>query len=138
MNKLKSLPREEIIKLWNRYLKIPIPKLKRPMLIKYIYWYKQAKEHKIDLNAFFNLLEKESKNCLSDKARKEDIVFEVGTKLIRSYKGERYEVEVIKDGFIYKSEMYKSLSAIARKITGVQWNGRAFFRGESGRNKKAS
>jgi hypothetical protein len=138
MDNLKNLSTSEIKKLWNKYLKTALPKLKRPMLIKYIYWYQQAKEHKINLNAYFNSLEKESKNCLAGKERKEDIVFEVGTKLVRSYKGEKYEVEVIKEGFVYKSEVYKSLSAIARKITGVQWNGRLFFRGESGRYKKAS
>lgn len=138
MNNLKNLSTSEIKKLWAKYFKTSLPKLKRPMLIKYIYWQQQVKEHRIDLSAYFNLLEKETKNCLLDKTRKEDIVFEVGTKLIRSYKGERYEVEVIKDGFVYKSEIHKSLSAIARKITGVQWNGRTFFRGESGRNKKAS
>jgi len=136
MENLKKLPLKEIHKLWKKYVGTPIPKLKSPMLIKYIYWYQQAKEHNINLKNYFNLLEKESKDYLSGKTRKEDIVFEIGTKLIRSYKGEKYEVEVIKGGFVYKSEIYKSLSAIARKITGVQWNGRIFFRGEHGRRKK--
>jgi hypothetical protein len=117
-------------------LKIPIPKLNKQMLIKYIYWYQQAKNQKVDLKAFYGTIEKAIHEQFSGKSQKEDIVFTVGTKLIRSYKGEKYEV--IKNGFVYKSEVYKSLSAIARKITGVQWNGRLFFRGEGERNRKTA
>ncbi|MDR1696110.1 MAG: DUF2924 domain-containing protein [Endomicrobium sp.] len=138
MNELNNLSREEIVRLWDKYLKIPIPKLNKQMLVKYIYWHQQAKKHKIDLKALNNALEKATREYASGKSQKEDIVFTVGTKLIRSYKGEKYEVEVIKDGFVYKSEVYKSLSAIARKITGVQWNGRLFFRGEGERNRKTA
>jgi Protein of unknown function (DUF2924). len=133
MNELNNLSREEIIKLWNKYLKIPIPKLNKQMLIKYIYWHQQAKKQKVDLKAFYSTIEKAVQEYSSGKSKKENIVFTVGTKLIRSYKGEKYEVEVIQGGFVYRSKIYKSLSAIAREITGVQWNGRLFFRGEHGR-----
>ncbi len=138
MDDLKKLSRKEIIKLWNEHVKTPIPKLNTTLLIKYIYWHQQAKKQKIDLKSFYNLIEKAEQKYPLEKSKKEDIIFAIGTKLIRSYKGEKHEVEVIKDGFAYKSEMYKSLSAIARKITGAQWNGRLFFRGEGERNRKAA
>ena len=51
-----------------------------------------------------------------------------GTKLFRIWKGKQYEVMVGKDGkFIFDGETYKSLSAVARKITGTKWNGKKFF-----------
>ena len=36
-------------------------------------------------------------------------------------------VEVLEKGFRYQERVYKSLSAVARQVTGVQWNGFAFF-----------
>ena len=51
-----------------------------------------------------------------------------GTKLYRIWKGKQYEIMVGKDGcFIFDGETYKSLSAVARKITGTKWNGKKFF-----------
>jgi hypothetical protein len=50
-----------------------------------------------------------------------------GTLLVRDYQGERYTVTVIADGFEFQGKPYKSLSPIAREITGTNWNGPAFF-----------
>jgi len=50
-----------------------------------------------------------------------------GTKLIREWNGRQHEVLVTKTGFTYLEKPYKSLSAIARAITGTRWNGPAFF-----------
>ncbi len=50
-----------------------------------------------------------------------------GTKLIREFKGKRYSVTVIPNGFEYNGRTYKSLSAIANEITGTRWNGKKFF-----------
>jgi hypothetical protein len=36
-------------------------------------------------------------------------------------------VKVLKDGFEYESRHYRSLSAIAREVTGTRWNGLLFF-----------
>ena len=51
-----------------------------------------------------------------------------GTKLYRIWKGRQYVVTVGKQGkYIYNGETFKSLSAVARKITGTKWNGKVFF-----------
>jgi hypothetical protein len=50
-----------------------------------------------------------------------------GTKIQRNWKGDIYEVEILKDGFEYNGQSFKSLSAIANKITGTRWNGPKFF-----------
>ena len=50
-----------------------------------------------------------------------------GTRLWRLYHGQDIKVEVLEQGFQYQEQVYKSLSAVARRITGTQWNGFAFF-----------
>jgi hypothetical protein len=50
-----------------------------------------------------------------------------GTWLTREFRGQRIAVEVLEKGFLYQERMYKSLSAVARQVTGTQWNGFAFF-----------
>jgi hypothetical protein len=50
-----------------------------------------------------------------------------GTRLIRDYQGVEHCVTVRDNDFEYQGRPYKSLSAIARAITGTQWNGLAFF-----------
>ncbi|PVZ47975.1 DUF2924 domain-containing protein [Thalassobacter stenotrophicus] len=51
----------------------------------------------------------------------------VGTKLIREWDGTAHTVTVLKDGFEWDGRRYKSLSAVARAITGTRWNGYRFF-----------
>ena len=51
-----------------------------------------------------------------------------GTLITREYKGELLEVRVRRDGFDYEGEVYKSLSAVAKHITGSHCSGYHFFR----------
>ena len=51
----------------------------------------------------------------------------VGTRLVREYQGADHSVTVLHDGFEYQGRPYKSLSSIARAITGTRWNGWLFF-----------
>ena len=56
-----------------------------------------------------------------------------GAKLVREWRGEVHTVIVVEDGFEWKGGHRRSLSAIAREITGVHWSGPRFF----GLNDKA-
>jgi len=58
--------------------------------------------------------------------KKSDLL-STGTRLLREWNGRTYTVEVIKDGFSFENETYKSLSRIARIITGARWSGPRFF-----------
>ena len=51
----------------------------------------------------------------------------VGTKLIREWDGIAHTVTVLKEGFEWGGQRYKSLSAVARAVTGTRWNGWVFF-----------
>ncbi len=50
-----------------------------------------------------------------------------GTQLIREWRGVENTVTVLADGFEWEGRRYKSLSAVARAITGTRWNGPLFF-----------
>lgn len=57
-----------------------------------------------------------------------------GTKLTREWHGQIYHVLVIEEGFQFQDRHYRSLTPIAREITGVHWSGPRFF----GLKEKAS
>jgi hypothetical protein len=50
-----------------------------------------------------------------------------GTLLTRQFENRRIVVKVLEDGFEYQSQRYRSLSAVAREVTGTRWNGLLFF-----------
>jgi hypothetical protein len=50
-----------------------------------------------------------------------------GTRLVREWQGRTYEVLVLDDGFSWQDTHHRSLSALARTITGTAWSGPLFF-----------
>src|SRR5438552_13510740 len=50
-----------------------------------------------------------------------------GQWLIRQFQGQTVSVEILGTGFRYQERVYKSLSAVARHVTGVQWNAFSLF-----------
>jgi hypothetical protein len=50
-----------------------------------------------------------------------------GTRLMREWQGRTYDVLVLDDGFSWQGTHHRSLSALARKITGTAWSGPLFF-----------
>lgn len=57
----------------------------------------------------------------------------VGTVITRVYKGETLQVKVLADGFEFEGEVYPSLSAVAKRITGSHTSGFLFFRLQGGK-----
>ena len=50
-----------------------------------------------------------------------------GTILTRNFQGQSITVQVLEKGFRYQDRAYRSLSAVARQVTGTQWSGFQFF-----------
>jgi hypothetical protein len=50
-----------------------------------------------------------------------------GTRLMREWRGRTYDVLALNDGYSWQGTSYRSLSAIAREITGTAWSGPLFF-----------
>ena len=61
-----------------------------------------------------------------------------GAILRRPYKGREIVVRVLPRGFEYEGEVYRTLSAVARAVTGTHWNGYHFFNLKPGKNGVAN
>jgi hypothetical protein len=59
-----------------------------------------------------------------------------GTVLLREWHGASHRVTLLDDGVVYRGQRYRSLSEVARAITGARWSGPLFF-GLKGRAKEA-
>ncbi len=60
-----------------------------------------------------------------------------GTHLVREWNGRSYQIEVIEGGFRMDGKEWKSLSAIAKHITGATWSGPRFFGLTSGARRRS-
>jgi hypothetical protein len=50
-----------------------------------------------------------------------------GTRFVREWNGRTIDVHATPDGMLWEGRVYRSLSAIAREVTGVAWSGPRFF-----------
>ena len=55
------------------------------------------------------------------------VTLATGTRLIREWNGRTISVDVVGDGFVWNDVRYRSLSEIARTVTGTRWSGPRFF-----------
>lgn len=65
--------------------------------------------------------------CPRRSTRKESRGPLAGTTLIRRWHDQEIRVDVTDDGFEWDGTLYRSLSAVARAVTGANWNGKLFF-----------
>lgn len=114
---------KELESKWLELIDRPVPSIGRSLIIKYLLWYEQAKREKLSPLGFFHEVKQAAKRA--DKCPRATL--EIGSKLIRSYQGLKHEVEIVPQGYLYKNNLYKSLSGVAKAITGKSWNGNIFF-----------
>lgn len=50
-----------------------------------------------------------------------------GARLLRDWNGKTHAIDVVESGYLYEGKIYRSLSAIARRITSAHWSGPRFF-----------
>lgn len=50
-----------------------------------------------------------------------------GTRLIREWNGRMHVVDITEDGILFDGKLYRSLTAVAKRITGTHWSGPRFF-----------
>ncbi len=128
---LKTAGTPELKTMWKELFETEAPSFNRSYL-------ESCLAYRIQELAFGGL-SKETKKRLGDMAQGgkhavKPTAFSVGTMLKREWRGGVYKVTVLADGYEYEGKRYKSLSRIAREITGTNWNGHAFF----GLRKRAS
>ena len=74
--------------------------------------------------------------CIPEERKSSEAILP-GTRLVRIWNDRRYEVTVQVDGYEYEGRTFRSLSAVAREITGTRWNGKVFFGLKKTYGKKA-
>jgi DUF2924 family protein len=126
---LPKLPMKELWALWDRYF----PRRPNHHNRDYV----QARvAYKLQEEAYGGLLPEVRKQLIqigeaqsSIKTRRtHDIRIVPGTSLVREYGEREHRVTALADGgFEYEGRRFKSLSAVARHITGSQWSGPVFF-----------
>jgi hypothetical protein len=55
------------------------------------------------------------------------VVLSPGARLLREWNGRQHFVDVVEDGYVFDGKTYRSLSAVAKRITGAHWSGPRFF-----------
>lgn len=123
MSNYTHLTARELEQKWLELIGRPVPSIGRSLIIKYLLWYEQAKREKISPFGLF----REVSQATNGVDKRPKATLEIGSKLIRSYQGLKYEVEIVANGYLHENTLYKSLSGVAKAITGKSWNGNVFF-----------
>lgn len=129
LNEIKSLTLQDLRNEWAKsWGKSPHGLMGRTMMIeslKFKQWEKETGGLTSEQQARLKKLLKAYKRNPNNYNKTSQL--NPGTRLIRTWKGKKYCVTVIKNGFDYEGESYTSLSNIANTITGSRWNGWVFF-----------
>jgi hypothetical protein len=120
VRELEALGLQELRREWRRRYGPP-PKLRAVELLRRLLaWRIQADALGGLDRAFRHALK-------APEPRQPKVELQPGTRVGREWKGVRHEVEVLADGYAYAGRTYRSLSEVARTITGTRWNGLRFF-----------
>jgi len=123
---LCELSPDELRKEWRRLYRSQPPRLSRDLLVRALAYRIQALRYGGLSKATrrkLTSLEDSGEKSAKDPAQR----LRAGTRLIREWNGRTYSVMVEENGFNYAGRNYRSLSAIARAITGARWSGPRFF-----------
>ncbi len=131
--KLAALPRMSKADLraeWRRLFRSqPPPRLGRDLMVLALGWKIQEKAH-----GGLTLAEKRRLTQIADDLKvhgrpppRSAIRLKPGAKLIREWHGKTHHVLVLDEGFEWNHRSWRSLSVIAREITGTPWSGPRFF-----------
>src|ERR1700687_5306093 len=129
--RLSELTIFELREEWRRLHRLPPPmRLSRDLLIRGITYKRQERACGGLSKAVARKLEQTSPDPLSSGAAKPapPISLKPGTRLVREWRGVTHMVLVHANGVEWRGQRYRSLTIVARKITGARWSGPRFFR----------
>ena len=129
---ITDLSRDELIAMWTKIYKRPPPKgISRTLLERSAAYQAQVKRYDglrtKTRRALRAALTESKKSEAVKQAKTTSTALKPGVRLVREWNGRSHSVDVIEGGFVWEGRVYKSLSAIAREITGARWSGPRFF-----------
>ena len=131
LDDLPGMSRAELLDTWVQVVgKPPVQSASRELLVNAIAWHLQARQ----FGGLTPSVQRKLERLATAIGRGEPVRLHAatdrlrpGTTLERAWRGETHIVTVVADGFTYRGQRYRSLSQIARLITGTRWNGPTFF-----------
>jgi hypothetical protein len=134
ISRLSQLPLRELKAAWQAEFRRAPPKgLWRDLLLRTLAWRIQEKAFGGQDKPTLGLLEAYGQKRGGDQRAQR---LKTGTVLIRDFGGVRHTVTIMPEGFVWRGKTYSSLSAIAKIITGTNWNGPRFFGLREGQGKR--
>lgn len=125
---LPSLTREELLVRWHQYYDPDPPfKISRELLVMSIAYRMQELVYGGLDPAKRRYLLSVAADLKAGKRITDYPLFKPGTRLLREWKGATHEVTILEQGVLYKGRRYRSLSEVAKLITGAHWSGPLFF-----------
>lgn len=129
------LNRDECIKIWRRRFKqLPSRHVSQRFLRRVLAYDAQCDVYgglPADIRRILKRIAKQKPNSADKKTAQfrsvSSLSLRPGTYLVREWNGRTYQVEVLQSGFRMDGKTYRSLTAIAKTITGTQWSGPRFF-----------
>jgi Protein of unknown function (DUF2924) len=124
--RVESLGIDELRQEWRRLHQTPPPnRLSRDILLRGI-------TYKLQERAFGGLSKATLRKLRASAARSQarrrpPVSFKPGTRLVREWHGQTHTVVILGEGVEWQGERYRSLSVVAREITGTRWSGPRFF-----------
>jgi hypothetical protein len=130
---LKALPemnRTALCKQWQEHFNKPAPEgVRKELLVRMLAYRVQEQafgglsvRSRRRLDEMAAAISNDPKTAVANMVRTKP-----GTQLIRSWQGKTHTVTIQESGYQYDGRRYRSLSEIARHITGTQWSGPLFF-----------
>ena len=121
---INEMGRAVLIQLWTEAMDdAPPSRLSSPFLRRFIAFELQSKQ----LGGLSRSFVKRIAQIDGAKVRSKSPQLKQGGRLIRQWNGVTHIVDVTDQGFVWQGQHYRSLSAIARAITGAHWSGPRFF-----------
>lgn len=127
--KLEDLRPEQIVDQWWGVKDGPPPPISPLLLVPILAYEIQAQKQKSEMKEFRRRIDRLIADRMSSRGAKERTVINVrdGMVLERRWQGGIHRVVAEEGGYKYNGKTYRSLSQIARLITGTRWSGPAFF-----------
>ena len=124
IDEIEMMDRQQLLALWQDLFDVPPPKsLSRPFLRRVLAFEVQARAMGGLPKGFSAKLER----AAGEDAPKRSDGLQPGGRLLREWNGITHVVDVTEQGFRWRDQTWRSLSAIAREITGAHWSGPRFF-----------
>lgn len=125
---IESMDRAALLLLWSELIgSAPPPSMSQPLLRRLLAWELQAKVQGGLPSAMRAKLDSFSAAQAKGTTRSPAPRLKAGGRFLREWNGVTHVVDVVEEGFLWCGERHRSLSAIARAITGAHWSGPRFF-----------